>query len=115
MCGVTQMTGVQVLVLFIGCLVAAWLVVLSVPLLLSFLAMPGLCCSLRATHNHVREGDEREKFRYRFPRSVALTCKSASACPAADHIDDEDVEAHDDVNVPLPVALEECFGPRGSR
>ena len=39
-------------VLFVACLVVAWLVglvVLIVPLFLSFLAMPGLCCFLRVT------------------------------------------------------------------
>ena len=67
-------------------------------------------------HNCLREDDERElvkKFEYRFPRSVALPCESVSAYPAADRIDDEDVESDDEVNVPLAVALEERFGPRG--
>ena len=35
-----------------------------------------------------------------------------SAYPAADRIDDEDVESDGEVNVPLAVALEERYGPR---
>ena len=66
-------------------------------------------------HNRLNEGDERElvkKFEYRFPRSITQPCDSVSAYPAADRIDDEDVESDDEVNVPLAVALEERYGPR---
>ena len=62
-----RLTGVQVLVLFVGCLVDAWLgcwwfclcythkateALLFVLWLLSFMAMPGLCRFLRVTHTH---------------------------------------------------------------
>ena len=42
-----------------------------------------------------------KKFEYRLPRSVTLPCESVSTYPAADHIDDEDVEFDDKFNVPL--------------
>ena len=41
-------------VLFIGCLVVAWLVDgFDCAIVLSFLAMPGLCCFLRVTLSYI--------------------------------------------------------------
>ena len=54
-----------------------------------------------------------KKFGYRFPRSVALPYESFSTYPAADHIDDEDVES-DEINALLAVGVEKRFGLRGS-
>ena len=51
-CGVCWMTGAQVCSVvrwLFGCSLVGLLVVLFVPLLLSSLAMPGLCCFLRVT------------------------------------------------------------------
>ena len=55
MCVVRRKSGAQVYSDVhwpFGCGLVGFLVVLFVPLLLSFLAMPGLCCFLRATHVH---------------------------------------------------------------
>ena len=52
MCVVRRMIGVQVYSVvrwLFGCGLVGLLVVLIVPLFLSFLAMPGLCCFLRVT------------------------------------------------------------------
>ena len=52
MCVVCRMTGAQVCSVIrrlFCCSLVGLLVVLSVPLFLSFLAMPGLCCFLRVT------------------------------------------------------------------
>ena len=52
MCVVRRMFGAQVCSVvrwLFGCGLVGLLVVLIVPLLLSFLAMPGLCCFLRVT------------------------------------------------------------------
>ena len=53
MCVVCRMFGAQVCSVvrwLFGCGLVGLLVVLIVPLFLSFLAMPGLCCILRVTH-----------------------------------------------------------------
>ena len=66
-------------------------------------------------HNRLNEDEERDpvkKFENRFSLSITQPCNSVSAYPAADRIDDEDVESADEVNVPLAVALKECYGPR---
>ena len=57
MCVVRRMFGAQVCSVvrrLFGCGLVVLLVVLIVPLFLSFLAMPGLCCFLRATHIYPR-------------------------------------------------------------
>ena len=54
MCVVRWMFGAQVcsvVRLLSGCGVVGLVVVLIVPLLFSFLAMPGLCCFLRVTQH----------------------------------------------------------------
>ena len=65
--------------------------------------------------NCLNEDEETElvkKFECRFPRPITKPCDSVSAYPAADRVDDEDVESDDEVNAPLAVALEERYGPR---
>ena len=65
-------------------------------------------------NNCLNEDEERDlvkKFEYRIPHSITQPCDSVSAYPAADRIDDEDVESEDEFSVPLSVALEERYGP----
>ena len=53
LCVVRRMIGAQVYNVvrwLFGCGLVGLLVVLIVPLCLSFLAMPGICCFLRVTH-----------------------------------------------------------------
>ena len=53
MCVVRRMFGAQVCSVvrwLFGCGLVGLLVVLIVPLFLSFVAMPGLCCFLRVAH-----------------------------------------------------------------
>ena len=65
--------------------------------------------------NLLNEDEERtlvKNFEYRCPRSITQPCDSVPAYPAADRIDNEDVESDDEVNVSLAVTLAERYGPR---
>ena len=81
---VCQMTGVQILVSFVGCVVAAWLgcwwfrsnEIMS--LLVSFLVMPGLCCFLRVPHTYMAVVTVKTSHVHALNLTHNLRCESAS-------------------------------------
>ena len=77
MCVVHRMIGAQVYSVrwLFGCGLVGWLVILIVPLFLSFLAMAGLCCFLRVTHSTASRGSRHSgrSYRAQYQNGVAFT------------------------------------------